>query len=292
MLLCAAAATLSYTAIQAEPLVENGTITVVMCPTCEQFLLNTLAERKDVRCAMYDIGADAAHHFTEAGAKVIVDDESKAHYGEPHRAPGLMHHKFCVLGKQAVMSGSYNPTDHGELSRNNLLLIESAQLARNYRAELTSLRYGWRPPVRHKILLSEVLIENYFCPRDSCEEQVLRTLAAANESILFMTYSFTSDAIGRLLVQRRESGMHVEGVCERTQLSKYSECGKLHARTWTGGALLHHKVFIIDERIVITGSYNPTANGNERNNENVLIIHSAAVASAFIQEYNHVTGFA
>ncbi len=49
---------------------------------------------------------------------------------------------------------------------------------------------------------------------------------------------------------------------------------------------MHHKVFIIDEEIVITGSYNPTGNGNKGNDENVLIIYDKDIASRFIKEFD------
>ena len=35
----------------------------------------------------------------------------------------------------------------------------------------------------------------------------------------------------------------------------------------------HHKFFIIDEKIVVTGSLNPTMAGFKKNRENILIIH-------------------
>ena len=48
---------------------------------------------------------------------------------------------------------------------------------------------------------------------------------------------------------------------------------------------MHHKVFIIDGSIVITGSYNPTGNGNKGNDENVLIIYSDDLAKKFENEF-------
>ena len=44
---------------------------------------------------------------------------------------------------------------------------------------------------------------------------------------------------------------------------------------------MHHKVFIIDNKTVITGSYNPTKNGNENNDENILIIYSEELAGEY-----------
>ncbi|HLD04135.1 MAG TPA: phospholipase D-like domain-containing protein [Candidatus Nanoarchaeia archaeon] len=51
---------------------------------------------------------------------------------------------------------------------------------------------------------------------------------------------------------------------------------------------MHHKVFIIDNEIVITGSYNPTAGGDAKNRENILIIHNTNIAAQFIIEFERV----
>jgi phosphatidylserine/phosphatidylglycerophosphate/cardiolipin synthase-like enzyme len=51
---------------------------------------------------------------------------------------------------------------------------------------------------------------------------------------------------------------------------------------------LHSKVFIIDRQTVITGSYNFTQSADRSNDENVLIIHNAAVAQAFFAEWQKV----
>ena len=47
---------------------------------------------------------------------------------------------------------------------------------------------------------------------------------------------------------------------------------------------LHHKVFIIDRETVITGSFNPSANGDKHNDENLVIIHDKEIAERFAME--------
>jgi phosphatidylserine/phosphatidylglycerophosphate/cardiolipin synthase-like enzyme len=51
---------------------------------------------------------------------------------------------------------------------------------------------------------------------------------------------------------------------------------------------MHHKVFIIDNKTVITGSYNPTKNANERNDENILIIHDKKIAEKYLKEFERI----
>ena len=53
---------------------------------------------------------------------------------------------------------------------------------------------------------------------------------------------------------------------------------------------MHHKVFIIDNETVITGSYNPTKHANEKNDENILVIHGREIAGEYVQEFLDLWG--
>jgi phosphatidylserine/phosphatidylglycerophosphate/cardiolipin synthase-like enzyme len=52
---------------------------------------------------------------------------------------------------------------------------------------------------------------------------------------------------------------------------------------------MHHKVFIIDEEIVVLGSYNFSRAAEERNDENLLIVYDEAIAEQFIMEFQRVS---
>jgi len=51
---------------------------------------------------------------------------------------------------------------------------------------------------------------------------------------------------------------------------------------------MHHKVFIVDEKIVVLGSYNFSRAAEERNDENILIIYNEKIAEFFVQEFQRV----
>jgi phosphatidylserine/phosphatidylglycerophosphate/cardiolipin synthase-like enzyme len=51
---------------------------------------------------------------------------------------------------------------------------------------------------------------------------------------------------------------------------------------------MHHKVIIIDDEIVVFGSYNFSASADERNDENILIIHNADFAGHYLTEFQRV----
>src|SRR3989344_5441296 len=50
--------------------------------------------------------------------------------------------------------------------------------------------------------------------------------------------------------------------------------------------LMHNKFCVIDGRIVITGSFNPTNNDNYNNNNNMLVIYSDTLSKNYKNEFD------
>jgi len=126
----------------------------------------------------------------------------------------------------------------------------------------------------------------YFSPNGGCESAVLTWISKANSSIHVLIYSFTLDSIGNALVEAHQRGIEVKAVFEKSQISQYSEYNRLRnagisVRNDTNPDLMHDKVMIVDSNIVLTGSFNWSANAQENNNENLIVISSRPVANAF-----------
>lgn len=122
-------------------------------------------------------------------------------------------------------------------------------------------------------------VEVYFSPRGGATDAIVRELNRAKKSVHVQAYSFTSPPIARALVEAKRRGLQVEIILDKSQRSeKYTEADfTAHAGipTWIDDnhAIAHNKVMILDEETVITGSFNFTRAAEERNSENVLIIH-------------------
>jgi phosphatidylserine/phosphatidylglycerophosphate/cardiolipin synthase-like enzyme len=210
----------------------------------------------------------------------------------------IMHDKFVVVDEEAVWSGSWNFTENDTYRyNNNAILIRSPELARNYTVVLEKMwrdkkfgpqrKAGGTTPV---LEISGVKVENYFAPEDKVAEKIIARLEKAQKSIDFMVFSFTDDAIGQAVSSR----VKVRGVFEKTgSETKYSEYGrmkqeKLDVLQDGNPYLMHHKVFIVDGATVILGSFNFSQNAEEENDENLLIIDDAALAQAFLGEFERV----
>jgi phosphatidylserine/phosphatidylglycerophosphate/cardiolipin synthase-like enzyme len=139
-----------------------------------------------------------------------------------------------------------------------------------------------------------VPLEVYFAPEDKVASRLIPVLSAARESVRFMAFSFTSSDIADALIRLARRGVSVEGVVEGRSADaaygQYDRLKKAGIPVWKDGNpyLLHHKVFIVDGETVVLGSYNFSGNAEKDNDENLLIIHNAEVAQAFLGEYGRV----
>ncbi|MBI4146190.1 hypothetical protein HY489_02525 [Candidatus Woesearchaeota archaeon] len=263
--------------------IEQGSIAVFFCDQvdCEHLLLAENIEG----CAMYNTGTLGAM-LVDQDVQLVVDGEHRVKGAVSERGEGLMHNKFCVLGGK-VWTGSWNPSQRMTLP-NNAVIVQSPTITAAYQAELDELLsgvfHGGRKGSANAIVNGS-LIEAFFCPEDGCKDAVIKVLKGAQKSVHFMTYSFTDDDIGKLVEQKAREGLDVRGVFDPRKES-HSEYERLAALSRI--TKVHHKVFIVDGQILVTGSYNPTRNGDEQNDENVLIIHDERVAELFEQEFERL----
>ena len=103
-----------------------------------------------------------------------------------------------------------------------------------------------------------------------------------------MTFSFTDRDIAQLL-ERKSKYIDVKGLMEAQRITmEYNQYKTFTFKVYLdkNPKLLHHKVFIIDEKIVILGSYNPTKAANTINDENILIIHDEKIAKLYLNEFS------
>ena len=224
----------------------------------------------------------------DAGIPIVLDTN-----------PGLMHDKFVIIDGVEVWTGSANFSDNSFYQDwNNLIRIRSRQLAQNYQQEFNLMFdrgiFGWKntPALPYpSVFINGKQIENMFSPDDEPARRIVEILNGSKKSIYFYNYALTGEDFGDAMVRAKDRGVDVSGILDdQLAKGKGSEMEKLTSHgisvnTDDNSSLLHHKVFIIDEAIVIVGSYNFSANAERRNDENLLIIHDPTVAQAFLAEF-------
>lgn len=265
---------------------------VVFCSeeSCFYEIITLINNSETADCALYNAGEEVIEALKNRKARVVVDGNSKINASfAKKRLYGLMHNKFCVLDGRTVLTGSFNPTKDRK-SFDNIIIINSSYLAENYEAEFEEMWQGHfgggEKTRRTRVVMNDTAVESIFCPDDSCAKKVRAELSKANKSVYFMSYSFTLKELADELLIKRDEGVEVTGLMENTVNSVYDYIEGRIAVKKHGKGLMHHKVFIIDNKTVITGSFNPTENGNKRNDENIIIIHNEEVAEKYLNEFN------
>ncbi len=127
-------------------------------PEPKRAILQTLqSAQKFVHAALYQLTdpeiAEALLEIARRGIelKILLDDEpSKGSKGclllragiavKQYVDSGIMHHKFAVVDGEKVITGSYNWTTSAQTrNEENLLVIESPQLAQAFESEFSKL---------------------------------------------------------------------------------------------------------------------------------------------------------
>jgi phosphatidylserine/phosphatidylglycerophosphate/cardiolipin synthase-like enzyme len=231
----------------------------------------------------------------EAGIPILGD-----------RRESLMHNKFVILDRMEVWTGSMNfTTSDAYRNDNNMLMLRSARLAENYIVEFNEMfeqdRFGMDTLAKTpypSLIVDGRQVEVYFSPDDGTAGEIARHIQSARQSIYFLAFSFTSDELATAILDKAREGVRVAGVMEASQVSSsgsdYSLFRKsgLDVRMDGNPRNMHHKVMIIDEQLVISGSYNFSANAEKRNDENTVVIHDPEIAGLFLAEFERVYGMA
>jgi len=225
----------------------------------------------------------------KAGIEVIDDGRS-----------ALMHNKFIIFDGQIVWTGSTNLTENGNFrNNNNVIVIRSTKVAEMFEREFSEMwnsgDFGPKSPStlnQQSVTINGTPVHVFFAPEDEVISHLIPWIQNAQSSIKFMTYSFTHDDLGAAMLAQAEKGLVVTGIFEtRGSETEYSElprlyCAGLPVRQDGNPGTFHHKVIILDDEVVITGSLNFSENADDSNDENVIVIINKEIAKLYLDEFD------
>ena len=145
-----------------------------------------------------------------------------------------------------------------------------------------------------------------FFPSAESHRELLKLLASAQSSLCVCVFTITDDAIARALVERHKHGVRVRVVsddaqawCKGADVFELSERGieclvDDEIAVWRGGREvsverhMHHKYCVLDNRLLLTGSYNWTSAASTRNCENVLVTDDVRAVRGYVAEFERL----
>lgn len=227
----------------------------------------------------------------DAGISVVGDERG-----------AFMHNKFMIIDSQVVWMGSWNYTVNDTYrNNNNALALRSRKLVENYQAEFdemfTGRQFGPTSPrntPNNVFTQNGTPIQTLYGSEDATTRSIITVLNGAQRSIRFMAFQFTLTDVGAIVESKASQGVVVEGIFEttgsNTRFSEFTSLACLGAAVRTDGNpfVLHHKVFIVDDTTVITGSFNFSDNARDQNDENLLIISDPDLAAQYTGEFQRL----
>ena len=217
--------------------------------------------------------------------------------------PAIFHQKFIVRDRgkptAAVLTGSTNftRTDTGAAvdgspsggNLNHVLVLHGKEAANQYLLEFERMRSGTFGAMRERVeprprefTLGGVRVKPLFAPRHGPEMEIMKQMLKARSSIDFAMFTFArSSGIDDTMARLQPLLPRLRGVLDRQQgAHDWAATGMLQLagvqlfknRKGTRVRKLHHKLMVIDERLVIAGSFNYTAPATTLNDENIIVL--------------------
>jgi len=133
--------------------------------------------------------------------------------------------------------------------------------------------------------------EVYFSLYDNPQKEIIKNINQAEAFINIAMYIFTDKEIALPLVKAQERGVKVRLYLDKDQVDyQYSQSRFLmqkgiKIRISSNNYIMHHKFAIIDNRILLTGSYNWTFSANNRNDENLMVMDDPEIIEIFQNQF-------
>lgn len=255
------------------------------------------------------------------GTEKALDAAGLLPYATPvHNSGHLMHDKFLIRDGVTLWTGSANFTVGGlEKQDNNCLTLRDQDIIAQYGAIFTDLLSGQHSHSRRYSTLEAAHLQTsqagarpgvtsaLFAPAEG--ERIERTLSQALASarrVRLLAFLIGDPGILSALARFADPSADIQGVIDphgMQDVLRYRDVSApefwfMRDRRFVAAPshafnpqaeqdFMHNKALILDDSMVVTGSFNFSENA-ELNDENMLVIRSAQVAAAYTSYFDRL----
>ena len=207
----------------------------------------------------------------------------------------LMHNKFIIFDNSKVITGSMNFARTGFSGFNSdcVIFINSSEAAKIYEEEFNQMFSGKfhnnKQQVLHKtVLIGKTSLTPLFSPKDKIIiNNIIPLINNSKKYIYIPAFLITHDELASALISAKKRGIDVKLIIDAT--NTYASRSKVKMLRAFGipvkienyAGKLHSKSIIIDDKYIIAGSMNFSKSGENKNDENVLIIEDERLAKYY-----------
>ncbi len=211
---------------------------------------------------------------------------------------GIFHQKFIVRDRASVLTGSTNFTPTGTYNNlNHVVIIHDTKIAKIYAKEFKEIQRGHfgKFNASHDsrpldTVVSNIPIKVLFAPDHNPEMEIMKQMLKAKSRIDFAIFTFSkSSGIDDTMIKLLKFGTSITGAFDGQQGAQ--DWAAIPALKSNGAKLssigkkgdlgkLHHKLMVLDDQVVIAGSFNYTGPANQINDENIIILGDLNTSSS------------
>ncbi len=234
----------------------------------------------------------------------------------PSFLEGIMHNKFFIFDARDTIptndwlwTGSWNVTSLELNWKNNVIEINDPSITSAYQIEFEEMwgssgdtpnssnaKFGNQKidNTTHSFNIGGIDVRLYFSPSDGTTSKIISAVNSADDDIYFAMLAYTRSDIANAMFNKFNSGItDIRGIIENpnTSGSQYNFLDSFAEMFIASSPTLHHKYGIVDASLyesdptTITGSQNWSNAGENKNDENTLIINDIYIANQFMQEF-------
>jgi len=254
-------------------MIENTHYTLDICvySISDKQIINAL-KNKAKEGVQVRICTDNAYPLKIDNVEIVYDSQ------------GLMHNKYMISDSKTVWFGSTNLTSTSlEKHENNIIISDDNALINAFQNHFEQCFSGLFKTQRKGVGSSIVR----FSPEEDCFEFLLDELSLAKKTVYIAMFAFSDNRIAHYLKVLSSKGVRVYILADKdwNLSSIYSDIEDMarytSLRLDVSEDLLHEKFIIIDEKVLLTGSYNYTASAQIRNDEYLFKTKNSSTVRRF-----------
>lgn len=257
-------------------------------PEIENALIN--AQNRGVKIRLvYDLDAKGKNIYEDTPRIVKLISQNMSD-GNSVEAGNIMHNKFYIFDNKILITGSANlsHTDMSGYNSNSIVVINSSIVAEVYKQEFEQMFGGKFHSAKEVNIKDKTDFGIYFSPQDkSITNAVLPLIRSAKKFIYIPTFVLTEKHVAEELVNAKKRGVDVKIIIDALNASgKYSKHPYLRengvlVKTENYAGKMHSKSMIVDDEFVIIGSMNFSYSGENKNDENLIVIKNPEIAKFY-----------
>lgn len=265
-------------------------------PAVTSALKNAKSRGVNIRF-VYDESPDKTKNFYKNNDLIRTLSSASKSDGFSSDGAKLMHNKFWIFDNAKVLTGSMNFSKSGlsGYDLNDVVIINSSEIAKLYKAEFEQMLNGkfhnnkLKNNLQNKFIIGNSEIEVYFSPQDKASSRIIEHINNAKNYIYVPTFLITHKGISDALINARKRNVDVRVIIDanstntRNTKHKFLRDNGILLKVENYAGKLHSKTMIIDDEYLIVGSMNFSNSGENKNDENILVIKNSAFAKNYKQ---------